>query len=157
MAGYADERALIENMSNRYMIAMDAGDIDTIVNSWSEDGVMDWVFGVEHGREEIRAAMQDFAGMRDDVDADASWAPRTRHQIVNHVIDIDGDTASTIAYWFALTNRTPQNDVQTFYFGHYEAELVKEDGRWVFTSRKVFNESRQNRAAWYPNLGEPAP
>ena len=29
LAGYADDRAEIENLSNRYMIAVDAGDIET--------------------------------------------------------------------------------------------------------------------------------
>jgi hypothetical protein len=43
------------------------------------------------------------------------------------------------------------------YFGHYEDELIRRDGRWLFTKRKVFNESRQNRALHYPGLGEQDP
>jgi hypothetical protein len=56
-----------------------------------------------------------------------------------------------------LTNDTPQNDVQLMYFGHYEDELVRRSGRWQFTRRRVFNESRQNRALFYPGLGERDP
>src|SRR5690606_29496527 len=137
-AGYADDRAEIVNLSNRYMVAVDAGDIDTVMSTWHENGVLDWVGGVENGKQEIRAAMSNFGGARYvEIPETATSRPRTRHQIINHVIDIEGDTATTIAYWFAMTNNTPQQDVQMFYFGHYEDELVREDGRWLFMKRTV--------------------
>lgn len=154
-AGYADDRAEIVNLSNRYMVAVDAGDIETVMDTWAEDGVLEWVFGVERGKDAIRAVMSNFGGGRyEEIAEDATSRPRTRHQIINHVIDVEGDTAHTTAYWFALTNRTPQGDVQPLYFGHYEDELVKVDGEWKFKVRKVYNESRNNRKLWYPELGE---
>lgn len=157
-AGYADDRAEIENLSNRYMVAVDAGDIETVMSTWADDGVLEWVFGVEHGKEAIRKAMSGFGGGRyEEIPEGATSRPRTRHQIINHVIDVEGDTAKTTAYWFALTNRTPQKDVQLLYFGHYEDELIKKDGRWLFKVRKVFNESQQNRSLYYPELGEVDP
>ena len=158
LAGYADDRAEIENLSNRYMVAVDAGDIETVMSTWAQDGVLDWVGGVEHGKEAIRKAMSGFAGGRHvDIPEAATSRPRTHHQIVNHVIDVNGNTAKTIAYWFAITNNTPQKDVQLLYFGHYEDELVKQNGHWLFKQRKVFNESMQNRAVFYPGLGEKDP
>ena len=158
LAGYADDRAEIENLSNRYMVAVDAGDIETVMSTWAEDGVLEWVFGVERGKAAIRKAMSGFGGAAPyTVPAGAKSRPRTRHQIINHVIDVDGNKAKTIAYWFALTNRTPQNDVQLLYFGHYEDTLEKVDGKWLFKTRKVFNESRDNRAVVYPGLGEKPP
>ncbi|MDR2214418.1 MAG: nuclear transport factor 2 family protein [Nevskiaceae bacterium] len=157
-AGYADDRAEIENLSNRYMVAVDAGDIETVMSTWADEGVLDWVGGVEVGKEAIRKAMSDFGGGRAvDIPEGATSRPRTRHQIINHVIDVDGNTAKTVAYWFALTNNTPQKDVQLLYFGHYEDELVKRDGRWLFTKRKVYNESLQNRDVVYPGLRERDP
>ena len=157
-AGYADDRAEIQNLSNRYMMALDAGDIETVMSTWAEEGVLDWFFGVEKGKVAIRKAMFEYGAARPvDVPASATSRARTRHQITNHVIDVDGDRATMIAYWFALTNKTPQGDVQLQYFGHYEDVLVKRDGKWLFTSRKVFNESRDNRAVFYPGLGEKNP
>jgi len=159
-AGYADDRAMIENISNRYMIAMDAGDIDTVMDTWAEDGELVWVFGDEHGKEAIRKAMSGFVGgaaARANVKEGDTHRPRTRHQIINHVIDVDGDTAHTIAYWFAFTNDTPQHDVQLLYFGHYEDELVKRDGKWLFRKRVIYNESQNNRKLYYPGLGETDP
>jgi hypothetical protein len=158
LAGYADDRAEIENLSNKYMVAVDAGDIETVMGTWADDGVLEWIFGVEVGKEAIRKAMSNFGGARAvEIPESATSRPRTRHQIINHVIDVTGNTAKTTAYWFALTNNTPQKDVQLLYFGHYEDELVKVNGKWLFKKRKVFNESQVNRSVFYPGLGEKDP
>lgn len=159
-ASYAEDRARIKNLSNRYMVAMDAGDIETVMDTWTEDGVLEWVGGVERGKDEIRDAMAPFVGgaaADAEIPEDANSRPRTRHQIVNHVIDVDGKTAHTVAYWFAMTNDTPQGDVQMLYMGHYEDELVKKDGQWLFKKRSVYNESLSNRKLFYPALGETDP
>jgi ketosteroid isomerase-like protein len=158
LASYADDRAEIENLSNRYMVAVDAGDIETVMATWADDGVLEWVGGVENGKAAIRKAMSNFGGARKvDIPEGATSRPRTRHQIINHVIDVSGDTAKTIAYWFAFTNNTPQKDVQLLYFGHYEDDLVKVNGHWLFKRRHVYNESESNRALFYPGLGEKDP
>jgi hypothetical protein len=157
-ASYADDRAEIENVSARYMVAVDAGDIETVMSTWAEEGVLDWVGGVENGKAAIRKAMSNFGGSRKTTIPDgATSRPRTHHHILNHVIDVNGNTAKTIAYWFALTNNTPQKDVQLLYFGHYEDELVKQNGHWLFKKRKVYNESQPNKALFYPGLGETDP
>jgi ketosteroid isomerase-like protein len=158
-ADYANDRAEIENLSNKYMVAVDAGDIDTVMATWAEDGVLHWVRGVEHGAAAIRKAMSNFGGAAAarSIPDGATTRARTRHQIINHVIDVNGNTAKSTAYWFALTNNTPQKDVQLLYFGHYEDELVKVNGKWLFKLRKVYNESQPNRAMFYPGLGEKDP
>ena len=158
LADYANDRAEIVNLSNKYMVAIDAGDIETVMSTWADDGVLEWVGGVEHGKAEIREAMAAFSGrLAQQPPANATSRPRTRHQIINHVIDVEGDTATTTAYWFAMTNRTPQSDVQLIFFGHYEDQLVRVNGHWLFKVRKVYNESRDNRKLYYPELGEVDP
>jgi hypothetical protein len=158
LAGYADDRAEIENLSNRYMNAVDAGDMDTVMATWTEDGVLEWAGGVEKGKAAIHKAMARFAGARaSSVPEGATSWPRSRHLILNHVIDVNGNTAKSVAYWFELTNSTPQKNVQLVYFGHYEDELVKQNGRWLFKLRKVYNESLSNRALFYSGLGEKDP
>jgi len=157
-AGYADDHAEIENLSNRYMVAVDAGDIDTVMATWADDGVLEWVGGVERGKAAIRKAMSGFsARLHGQIAPGATSRQRTRHMILNHVIDVHGNTAHSVAYWFAMTNNTPQKDVQIVYFGHYEDELVKQGGHWLFKLRKVYNESMSNRALFYPGLGEKDP
>ena len=154
---YAEDRAQIVNLSNHYMAAVDAGDIDTVMETWADDGVLDWVGGVEHGKAEIHAAMGGFGGAGVSLPADATERPRTRHQIINHVINVDGDTATSFAYWFAMTNRTTHGQVELLYMGHYEDELARIDGEWKFKKRTVYNESRQNKSLFYPGLGESDP
>ena len=159
LADYANDRAEIENISARYMVAVDAGDIEAVMSTWAEDGVLEWVGGVENGKAAIRKAMSNFGGAAAarNIPEGAKSRSRTRHFILNHVIDVNGDTAKTVAYWFNITNDTPQKDVQLVYFGHYEDELVKQNGHWLFKKRKVFNESLSNRALFYPGLGEKDP
>ncbi len=156
---YAVARAEIINLSNRLMIASDAQDADTYAESFAKDGVLNWIGGVEHGREEIREAIAAWRNQIDAPPADAKSRPRTRHHVLNHDIKInpDGKTGRGICYWMALTNRTPQKDVQLLYFGHVVEDYVKEDGRWVFAKRAVYNESLENRALFYPELGERDP
>ncbi len=158
LAGYADDRAEIENLSNRYMVAVDAGDIDTVMATWADDGVLEWAGGVERGKAAIRKAMSNFGGSRPvSLPPGATSRPRTYHMIINHVIDVHGKTATSYAYWFNITNSTPQKDVQLIFFGHYEDELVKRHGHWLFKLRKVYNESLANRQLFYPGLGEKDP
>jgi ketosteroid isomerase-like protein len=155
-ADYANDRAEIENLSNRYMVAVDAGDIETVMATWADDGVLEWVGGVEKGAAAIRKAMSNFGGAAAiaKIPPGATTRTRTHHHIINHVIDVNGNTAHSTAYWFAITNNTPQKDVQLFYFGHYEDELIRKNGRWLFKKRTVYNESQPNKALFYPGLGE---
>jgi hypothetical protein len=155
-ADYASDRAEIENLAARYMLAVDAGDIDTVMSAWTDDGVLHWGNGTERGAAAIRAAMSNFGGAKAirELPKEATTRPRQHHHITNHVIDVKGDTAKSAVYWFAITNNTPQKEAQLFYFGHYEDELVKRDGRWLFKVRRVYNEALSNRALFYTSLGE---
>ncbi|MDT8399879.1 MAG: nuclear transport factor 2 family protein [Pseudomonadales bacterium] len=155
LADYANDRAEIENLSNKYMVAVDAGDIDTVMSTWAGDGRLEWIFGIENGKDEIYKAMSNFGGARyEEVADDATSRLRTRHQIINHVIDVDGDKAITTAYWFAMTNRYPEEELRLMFFGHYADELERINGEWKFKVRKVYNENRDNKLLWYPELGE---
>jgi len=155
LADYANDRAEIENLSNKYMVAVDAGDIDTVMSTWADDGELIWVFGHEYGKEQIHAAMSGFGGARyEEIPEGATSRLRTRHQIINHVIDVEGDTATTTAYWFAMQNRNPDEELKLLYMGHYEDVLQRVDGEWKFKVRKIYNEGRDNKLLWYPELGE---
>lgn len=74
------------------------------------------------------------------------WQAVGRHNISNIVIKVDGDKATSRAYWFHYSNDTPKRRAVFDGFGHYEDELAKIDGQWRFTKRRIYNENREEWA-----------
>lgn len=146
---YGEDRAQIEDLMARYLFAMDWRDADAYASTFAENGVLDWARGVEKGRTAIRAAV---VKMREGDAAEAAKSPgkrpaRRRHNITNTVIKIEGNKASSRSYWTAYYNNNDKRVAELDSYGHYEDELVKLDGKWYFTRRKIFNEEMDSRAA----------
>jgi len=155
-ASYADDRAAIEDLQARYMFALDFKDADTYASTFTEDGVLDYGPQVK-GREAIKKVVADMAKRAADQAAAAEapdmWPPVGRHNISNIVIKIDGDHATGRAYWFHYSNNTPKRTGVLDAFGNYEDELVKVDGKWYFSKRKIYNEQVKD---WIYKGGNPA-
>jgi len=139
---YAEERALIEDLQARYMFALDFGDIDKYLATFTEDGVLDIGEGEWRGRESIRGHI--LAMPKDDPTTLAN-APKLRpasgrHNITNIVLRIEKDKAWGRAYWFHMANRNPERNTTLHSYGHYEDELVKVNGEWLFSKRRIYNE-----------------
>ena len=62
------------------------------------------------------------------------------------VIKVDGEKAASCSYWFHYSNDNPQRKGVFDGFGHYEDALVKVNGKWLFTKRKIYNEGRDEWA-----------
>ncbi len=160
VSSYAEDRALIEDLQARYMFALDYHDYDTYALTFTEDGILDIVGMKWQGREEIKTAIQprpaepaavavaeagDEAAPEGEVQEVAEEVkelyPATgRHNITNIVIKIDGDTAKGRAYWFHYGNNNPERKAQFDSYGHYEDEMVKVNGQWLFSKRIIYNE-----------------
>lgn len=69
-----------------------------------------------------------------------------RHNISNIVLTIDGHKASGRSYWFHYSNDNPTRGGVFDGFGHYEDELVKVQGKWLFSKRRIYNENRDEWA-----------
>ena len=148
-SSYADDRAAIEDLQARYMFALDWQDAETYSATFTDDGILDWAGGISHGRDAIRAEVR---GMREHFAkheaADAPIRPaRLRHVISNVVIRIDGDRATGRAYWFELNDDGRDRRPYVGAYGHYEDELRKVHGQWLFSQRKIYNEQMDSRAA----------
>jgi hypothetical protein len=63
-----------------------------------------------------------------------------RHQITNIVLKITGNRAVGRSEWFHIGNDNPQRANAIGGFGHDEDELLKVNGQWFFTKRKIYNE-----------------
>jgi ketosteroid isomerase-like protein len=153
---YAEDRAQIEDLQARYMFALDFGDLDTYVSTFTEEGVLDIIGWQAKGREEIRERL---GGSRPDAEteqgnADEGLYPATgRHNITNIVVKIDGDTAVGRAYWFHYGNNNPERKAQMDSYGYYEDDMVKVDGQWLFSKRVIYNEQV---ADWIGSRENPA-
>ena len=115
---YGEDRALIEDLQARYMFALDFGDVDTYRKS--------------------APSSKDAQNLR----------PATgRHNITNIVIAVDGDKATGRAYWFHYGNNNPERKATFDSYGHYEDEMVKVNGKWLFSKRRIYNEQVDKWAA----------
>jgi hypothetical protein len=137
-ASYAEERALIENLQARYLFALDFKDHDLYVTTFTENGVLDVGNGEIVGRDAIKAAVANMPG--------------GRHHITNLVLRIDGDRATGRAGWMH-TGKNAEGRMTIGGYGHYEDDLVKVDGEWLFARRRIYNEGN---AAWAAPPGNPA-
>lgn len=153
MTTYAEDRAEIENLQARYLFALDWQDPDEYAGTFAENGVLDWVGGIVRGREAIREEchnMRAYFTKRGEGEA-PTRPPRLRHFITTVVITVDGDRASSRSLWFEIDNDTRLRTPYVGGYGHYEDELSRVDGKWLFTFRKIWNECMADRAAEYVN------
>ena len=104
--------------------------------------MLEFAGGVERGHEQLKQVMRDMA-VREKAKADASFPPRrhrVRHYVTNLVLEIDGDTARSTSYWWEFNNDARAGRPYLGTYGHYEDELKRVNGRWLFAYRKIFNE-----------------
>jgi ketosteroid isomerase-like protein len=148
-SNYAQDRAEIEDLMARYLYAFDWQDPEAYAATFTEDGVLEFAGGIERGREELAQVMRDMA-VREKAKADASFPPRrhrVRHYVTNLVLEIDGDTARSTSYWWEFNNDARAGRPYLGTYGHYEDELKRVDGRWLFAHRKIYNEENPNLRA----------
>jgi hypothetical protein len=79
-----DDRQMINDLFVRYTTALDAGEVDTIVGCFTEDGALESpVVGVHAGHPAIRAFAERFARFRER-------GSQLRHFISNLAVQVDG-------------------------------------------------------------------
>jgi SnoaL-like domain len=150
-SSYAEDRAAIEDLQARYLFALDFHDPDLYVSTFTEDGVLDYGSGDVKGRQAIKDVI---AKMPGPAPVAGKRAGAARHNISNIVIKVEGNKASGRSYWFHYSNDNPDRRGVFDGFGHYEDELVKVNGKWLFTKRTIFNEGRDEWA--YKGVKNPA-
>jgi uncharacterized protein (TIGR02246 family) len=124
-----EDRFAINDLFVRYTTALDAGDVDTIVGCFTEDGSLESpAVGRYAGHTGIRAFSERFSAMH-------RRGVQLRHVISNLAMTVDGETAHATCY---LTNiLTVDGKSQMMPPGRYECELRKVGGEWLFHHRLV--------------------
>lgn len=146
---YADDRAEIENLLARYVLALDFQNPDDYAAVFTEDGILNHGGGIERGRKEIREFMHDSIKMRKERDAktlsEGKIVKPSRHLITNMMIEVKGDKAAVTAYW---VNVGPGNDdfARTHSYGIHHDYLEYVNGKWLFKKIIISNEYWDGRS-----------
>ena len=99
-------------------------DADAWASAFAEDGSFESPMGSASGVDDLRAWIE-------------GYLPNTRgkrHASACHVVAGDGETARHTGYLTVYETAEAPRIVAT---GEYTDELVKIDGRWVFTHRRL--------------------
>lgn len=133
-AGSVEDRLAISDLFVRYTTALDAGDVETVVDCFAGDATLESpVIGIIAGSEAIRAFAGRFAAQR-------AGGTQFRHMITNIAAEIEpgGDRARASAYLLVLITQNGKS--RRLPPGRYECELIKEAGAWRFSRRIVFHD-----------------
>src|SRR5882762_10764391 len=98
MAMSLEDRLAIQDLFVRYATALDAGDVETVVDCFTDDTALESpVIGVIAGRDAIRAFAERFAAQR-------AGGVQFRHMITNIAAEVEpgGDRARASAYLLVL-------------------------------------------------------
>jgi hypothetical protein len=143
---YAQDRAEIEDLMSRYLFALDYGDFDAYVETFTEDGVLEFGRGTSKGRAEIKKAVAAFKEAMGKRYKDKEGNPATlRHARLQAVIRVEADRAWTRSLWVEMANDGPNGTLKMGTFGIYEDELRRVKGHWLFSKRRVLNEFLEGR------------
>jgi uncharacterized protein (TIGR02246 family) len=124
-----DDRTMINDLFVRYTTALDAGDVETIVGCFTEDGALESpAVGVYAGRQGIREFAERFARFRER-------RSQLRHFISNLAVQVNGDQAHATCYLLNVMTRGGKTELMPP--GRYDCRLMKVDGEWLFSHRLV--------------------
>jgi hypothetical protein len=129
MATTLEEKDAIREVLAEYCFCLDGGRFAEMAALFTDDGTWDTAFGKATGR----AAIADLAR---DIRARAGGErPRAIHLVANIAIALAGDQARVRSNWTVVQNSPTGPKIGSG--GGYDDEMVKQDGRWLFRTRKI--------------------
>jgi len=131
MTAELQDRAAIHDLFTRYCCALDNGEIETVVDCFTDDAMLKSPVIDLTGHEAIRAFAGRFAAQR-------AAGTQFRHMVTNIAVTVDGERAWATAYLLVLISKDGAH--RTLPPGRYECELVKHRGQWRFSRRTVFHD-----------------
>jgi hypothetical protein len=136
----------VQQLIARYAYALDHRDADAEANCFTREGVHSSPFGAVRGREAIKQAGEKRI-------ASASPTARSRHQIINPWIELDGDRGIVRAYYVGTAVYEDPGVAPTATYGavrvhtgEYRIEVAKENGEWRFAEREAILDGPPARA-----------
>ena len=112
----------IRDVVARYNLYGDSGRFDELLGLFTDDATLVTDQASYEGPAQIRGVFETAVGPAPE---------RIRHFTATHVIEVDGDRATSRCYFQMLT------PAGLDHWGRYRDELARADGRWLFTRREV--------------------
>jgi 3-phenylpropionate/cinnamic acid dioxygenase small subunit len=126
LAAAADKLEITE-LLYRYAELIDAGDFDGVGNLLGRGNFMG-VAGAEGIAALFAKTTRRFA--------DHGNTPRTRHLVLNPIVELDGDAARARST-FCVVQQTDTVPLQPIVVGRYADAFARDDAGWYFTERIV--------------------
>ncbi|WAP51320.1 nuclear transport factor 2 family protein [Arthrobacter sp. ATA002] len=119
---------LIRRLTHEYVSALDGGRLDDLVSLFTEDGVWDGTgWGIP--------AVQGSAALRGFFESTMSSNRGTCHLVLNHIIDVEGNSATGTAYFHAFGRRLDGSLQDSL--GLYSDVFARTSRGWKFARRSV--------------------
>jgi len=128
MPAALEEKDAIREVLAEYCFCLDGGRFAEMAALFTEDGTWDTAFGRATGRVAI-------AELARDIRARAGERPRAIHLVANIVIALADDRARVRSNWTVVQNSPEGPKIGSG--GGYDDEMVKQNGRWLFRTRKI--------------------
>jgi uncharacterized protein (TIGR02246 family) len=127
-----EDREEIRTLLLEYGRTLDARDLTAYSELFAKDG--EWIggFGSVKGRAELLKFMEKNVGT-------APNTGKTYHLLTNFLIEVHGNRATAHSRWSDVVGTAEKKPVLE-HSGRYEDDLIREDGRWKFQKRVVFND-----------------
>ena len=125
------DRLAIGDLFVRYATALDDGDVETVVDCFTADAVLESpVIGSIKGTEAIRAFAGRFAAQREA-------GTQFRHLVTNIAANIDGGAGRATATAYLLVLIIEKGQSRSLPPGRYRCDAVREADGWRFSRRIV--------------------
>ncbi len=125
----AREKEAIAELIARYNYAIDHNDFQGWADCFALEGIFDGMIG----RYAAHAELDRFTA---EVQKLTATTPNLRHYVTNIQTEINGDQARSRCF-LLMTSTSKEGGTKVVIAGEYEDTLVKRNGRWLFTERKV--------------------
>jgi ketosteroid isomerase-like protein len=118
-----DDIEAIKQLSSRYNLAFDYGDVEAYLGCWTEDGFFE--------RSNAGRSYQGHDQLRELI---TTFPVDGRHLTTNFIIEVDGDSARQSAY---LAYLDKADGFAVNMFGVYADEIARDEDGWKYASRRL--------------------
>jgi 3-phenylpropionate/cinnamic acid dioxygenase small subunit len=128
-----DDKLAITELLYRYAELIDAGDFDGVGQLLSRSTFGGAASGSVSGAESIAKLF----AMTTRRYPDHANTPRTRHLVLNPIVELRGDGTATTRSTFCVVQDTETVPIQPIVVGRYYDTFGHDDSGWFFTERTV--------------------